>query len=232
MFQRVLGPFFQIAAEVVADFLPEDFTGEFILYGPAGTTRRERFMVAVIERTAVGPDTGRIEGTAEVAEGLQALGGCRICQADGEGRRVNGCTGRLLRRVLDGLHRRIEGRLALHHHGCQIRDLPNKVAEDEVADGVFQHDRKGDGILWHFIDLADHGLHEADEEEHDHQLDAESKDRRDAALTEEVRIADGTERHEDDGDAGEDVEFDLRDKYLQGHDEEREEDEADGDDVH
>ena len=80
--------------------------------------------------------------------------------------------------------------------------------------------------------LIENALDEADEEEHDHQLDAESKDGGNAALTEEVRIADGTKRHEDDGDTGEDVEFDLRNEYLQRHDEEREEDEADGDDIH
>ena len=133
MFQCVLSAFFDVPAEEVAELLPEDFTGEFILYGPAGTCCLERFMIAVIQRTAVSMDTGCIQRTLEVAKALQAL----LSGTDGKSRHVQGCIRRLLAIILDGLHGSIQCRLALHHHSGQVRHFPDQIAKDKVADGVF-----------------------------------------------------------------------------------------------
>ena len=130
-------------------------------------------MIAVIQRTAIGTDTGCIQRTLEIAETLQAF----LSGTDRQCRHVQGCIRCLLAVVLDGLHGSIQRWLALHHHCSQVRYFPDQVAKDEVTNSVFQHDGKGDGILRNGIDLADDSLNEANQEEHDHKLYTESEDR-------------------------------------------------------
>ena len=173
MFQCVLSAFFDISAEEVTELLPENFTGKFILHSPARAGRLERFVITVIQCTTIGTDTGCIQRTLEVAETLQAF----LSGTDRQCRHVQGCIRCLLAVVLDGLHGSIQRWLALHHHCSQVRYFPDQVAKDEVANSIFQHDGKGDGILWDGIDFADDSLNEADKEKHDHELHTKSEDR-------------------------------------------------------
>ena len=114
-----------------------------------------------------------VDANMKVAETLQAF----LAGTNRQCRHVQGCIRRLLTVILDGLHGSIQSWLALHHHSGQVRYFPDQIAKDKIADGIFQHDGKGDSILRDGVDLADDCLDEADEEEHNHELHTKSEDR-------------------------------------------------------